>query len=91
MPFDVHSDRSTDFDRFSYRHFDEQPLTLEEAVKKSQEQKKADPLAAYRVVPTDDQMTGFRIERVSREKLYADFLKRFNGHLIRFYNTFRRS
>jgi len=67
---------SMEYDLFDYRHADETPLLLDEAVKKAAAMRATDKAHFHRIVPTDADMTGFRVESVSREQAYADVLER---------------
>jgi len=67
---------STDYDRFDYRHADETPLSLEDAIKKVAELRRADKAHFHRILPTDGNMAGFRIASISRDQVYADFVAR---------------
>ena len=67
---------STEYDRFDYRYADEPALTLEEVIRKAAKLRKTDKTHFHRIVPTDASMTHFRIESVSREQAYADFIIR---------------
>jgi hypothetical protein len=67
---------STEYDQFDYRHADESPLPLDEAVKKAAAMRATDKSHFHRIVPTDANMTGYRVESVSRERVYADVLAR---------------
>jgi len=67
---------STDYDRFDYRHADEPALSLEDAIRKADALRKADRAHFHRILPTDGDMTGFRIESVGRDQVYADFVSR---------------
>jgi hypothetical protein len=72
---------SMEYDLFDYRHADETPVPLDEAVKKAAAMRVTDRSHFHRIVPTDADMTGFRVESVSREQAYADILAR-AGELI---------
>lgn len=63
----------TDYDLFDYEN-STQPLSLDEAIKVAGALRAADKSHGFRIVPTDEKQTGFRVEAVSRERLYADFL-----------------
>lgn len=67
---------STDYDRFDYEHADEPSLTLEEAIRKAAALRRADKTHFHRIMPTDGTMTSFRIDSVSRDQAYADFVAR---------------
>ena len=67
---------STDYDLFDYRHADEPSLTLEDAMQKAAALRKVDKTHFHRIVPTDGAMTDFRIESVSRDQVFADFVTR---------------
>lgn len=66
-----------EYDQFQYSDYAEQPFSsLEEAILKAARLRDADPHRFYRVVPTDPDLTAFRVESVSKVKVYADFLGR---------------
>lgn len=67
---------TTDYERFEYKHYDETPLTLEEAVKKAQALRSGDEDSVYRVMPLDDEMTYFYVDRIAKGELYASLLSR---------------
>ena len=67
---------STDYDLFDYRHADEPSLTLEDAMQKAAALRKVDKTHFHRIVPTDGTMASFRIESVSRDQAFADFVAR---------------
>lgn len=56
----------------SYESFDygeqPKPLKLAEAALEAQRLAARDPQHFYRVIPVDEAMTGFRVEKVSKEK-----------------------
>jgi hypothetical protein len=54
---------------------------LDEAVKKAAVMRATDKSNFHRIVPTDANMTEFRVETVSRERAYADVLAR-AGELV---------
>lgn len=75
---------STDYDVFEYKHFDEQGLALEEAVKKASQLRSSDATHFHRIIPTDSDMTSFRVESVSRDSVYSELLNRWAELLNRF-------
>jgi hypothetical protein len=75
---------STDYDRFEYKHFDEPSLALDEATKAATRLRGSDPTHFHRIVPSDSDMTGFRIESISRDALYTQLLSRWAELLNRF-------
>ena len=75
---------STDYDRFEYKHFDEPALALDEAMGTAARLRDSDPAHFHRIVPNDSDMTGFRIETISRDALYAQLLGRWAELLNRF-------
>ena len=78
---------SLEYDKFDYKHVDETPLALEEAVRKSQQLRRSDGAHFHRIVPTDGNMTTFRVESVPSSTVYAEMLNRWTVLLNRF--TFR--
>jgi hypothetical protein len=74
---------SMEYDLFDYRHADETPLPLDEAVKKATTMRATDKAHFHRIVPTDANMTGFRVDSVSKEQAYADVLARASALLNR--------
>ena len=75
---------STDYDRFDHKHADEPPLTLEEAVRKAAALRRTERSKFHRIVPTDENMASFRVESVSKDEAYAEFLARANSIFNRF-------
>jgi hypothetical protein len=64
---------STDYASFDFKHFDEKPLTLEEASRQAVAKRREHSGNVYRVVPVDPEMSGFRVESVPLEDVYAGF------------------
>jgi hypothetical protein len=73
----------TEYDLFDYEN-SAQPLSLDEAIKVARALRVADKSHRFRIVPTDDKETGFRVEAISQERLYADFLAMVSTFLNRF-------
>jgi hypothetical protein len=69
-----------EYDTFDYKHFDETPLSLEEAVKKATQLRAADRDHMHRVVSVDSNMSGFRIESIPTETIIKEKLTRW--HLL---------
>jgi hypothetical protein len=76
-------DAAVEYDHFSYDESSSRPLSLDEAVKKAAELRKADSANFYRVEATDVTATGFRVEKVSVASVYADFVSRFAQRFMR--------
>jgi hypothetical protein len=74
---------STDYDLFDFKHFDDKPLTLEEACRKAAEMRQDAQGMVYRVTPVDREMTAFRVDAVSLDEVYASFRHRANIRLAR--------
>jgi hypothetical protein len=67
----------TDYDWFSFNYEEpEKNLTLDEAIARAKVLRSADKTRIYRVVPIDSDHSAFRVEAVSQERVYADFLTR---------------
>ena len=79
---------ATEYERFSY---DEAApsMTLDEAVKKAAELRKADSERFHRI-ETNDGNT-FRVESVSRAEVYANFLARSARMMSKFVRVARRA
>lgn len=75
---------STDYDRFEYRHFDDPALALDEAIKIATRLRSSDAVHLHRIVPTDSDLTTYRVESISRDTLYAQMLGRWAELLNRF-------
>jgi hypothetical protein len=82
------SGATLDYESFDYKHFDEEPLKLDEAAKKAAELRRQDLRNVYRIVPTDSEMNGFRVEKTPREQLFVDFLSVIARSYIRFFSDF---
>jgi hypothetical protein len=70
----------TDYDLFNYEESD-QPLSLGEAINHAATMRAADKSHVYKVIPVDRNQTGFRVQAISREQVYADFLSRISAWL----------
>ena len=77
----------SEFDRFDYRYYDEEPLRLDQAAKKADQLSAEDPNSFYRVVPTDDRLSGFRIEKIPTVQLYFDFIADMTQKYARFLSS----
>jgi len=77
---------SAEYDTFDYKHLDERPLSLEEAVKLARQLQAADNNKFHRVVPKDSEMSGFRVESVPKTSVYAELLNRLSTRLYRLAN-----
>lgn len=62
-----------DFEHFNY---DEQPLTLDEAIKKASKLRQADSNSFYRVRQVSDSRGTFVVKKVTKSSVYADFVAR---------------
>jgi hypothetical protein len=67
---------TSSYDRFDYRHYDEKPLALDEASRKVSEMRRKDPVAVYRIVPTDEELRGFYVDKIAPLELYAELVAR---------------
>ena len=75
---------STEYDLFDYRHADETPLSLEEAVDRATILRLSQPGNFHRIVQTDRQMTGFRVESVSVDSVEGELLARWSRRISEF-------
>jgi len=82
---------TVDYERFEYKHFDEQPLSLEEAIKQAQSLRARDESSVYRVIPLDDDLTGFRVDKVDKSELYASLLSKITKLWSKLYARSRRT
>lgn len=73
-------EKQTDYDLFNYDESNE-PLSLEEAMNRAASLRSADRLHVYRIIPTDTNQTGFRVQAVSQDEVYANFLSRLSAWL----------
>ncbi len=78
---------STDYERFSYHEPSSQGLTLEEAIKKAKELRRADQSNFYRVEVVDPNANAFRIEAVPVSAAYAELMARMAKTLARYSRT----
>jgi hypothetical protein len=63
---------SLDYERFSF----DDPLTLDEAVKKAEALRRKDASSFYRVEHTNESRTTFTVKKVPKASVYADFVAR---------------
>jgi hypothetical protein len=75
---------ATDYELFDYKHADERPATLEEALKKVATLRDSNKSHFHRIIAIDDTLTKFRVISVSREEAYADVTARANKLRARF-------
>jgi hypothetical protein len=81
---------STEYDLFDYRHADEIPLPLDEAIRKASALRAADKSHFQRIVPVDQDGSGFRVEAVSKDQAYADMVARANDLVNRLLRRIRQ-
>ena len=67
---------STDYESFSLKDWDSEPLSLDEAIKKAATLRSSGKTFC-RVVPVDSEMSGFRIQVVTPEEVRERFYSRF--------------
>jgi len=60
-----------EYEQFSY---DEQPLTLDEAIKKARDLRRTDPANFYRVKHGNEGRTMFTVKKIPASSVYADFV-----------------
>ena len=70
-----------DYEHFS---FDENPLSLDEAIKKASELRKGDKENFYRVKPANDKATTFVVTKVPATAIYADLAARVAKAMARY-------
>ena len=75
---------SVEYDTFEYKHFDEKPLSLPEAMERARALRAAEGNKFYRIIPMDESMVSFRVEPVLQSKVYAEILSRWRSLLNRF-------
>lgn len=80
---------STDYELFDYRHVEDRPLALEEAVKKAASLRATDRSHFHRLIPADSELNTFWVKSVSREEAYAEHANRANSLVIRFLSRLR--
>lgn len=73
-----------EYDTFDYKHFDESPLSLEEAARKASDLREEDPTRFHRIVSIDKGLSGFRVESVSKRAVYAEVLGRWASFATKF-------
>lgn len=77
--------QTLDYDLFDLKTADKPPLSLDEAVSQAAELRHGNA-DFFRVVPIDLDKATFRVERVTSEKVYSDFLAsifKFCGRMMR--------
>ena len=73
-----------DYDQFRMDYQEpDQGITLDEAVARAVKLRSADKSHVYRVMPANDDQTTFRIEIISQERVYANFLARMSAWITR--------
>jgi hypothetical protein len=72
---------SVDYDLFDYKRDPDQALSLEEAIKKSDQLRRSDPKNFYRVHPVDMTRSAFWIEEVPKQRAYLDAVARWSSLL----------
>jgi hypothetical protein len=70
-----------DYEYFSY---DESPLSLDEAIKKASELRRADAENFYRIRPANDKNTSFVVLKVPVASVYAELAARVSNMARRF-------
>ncbi|MFZ0393300.1 MAG: hypothetical protein WCF17_11665 [Terracidiphilus sp.] len=80
----------TDYDRFSIEDMGQQPLTLEEAVRKAKELRQGDPTNFYRVEIADEANMTFKVKKVDASSVYAEFMGRVTNLMGRYVLRSRR-
>jgi hypothetical protein len=75
---------STDYTLFDFKHFDEKPLTLEEACRQAATKSRQGSGLFFRVVPVDSEMSGFRVESTPIEEVYTALRSRAAARWARF-------
>lgn len=79
----------TSYDRFDFRPYDETPLALDEASRRIAEMRKKHPTAVHRIVPVDEELSGFCVEEVSPIELYAELMARLSRQWARLLSSGR--
>jgi hypothetical protein len=67
---------STDYESFTLKDWDSEPVSLDEAIKKADALRSAGKTFC-RVVPVDPAMSGFRVEVVTPDEVRERFYSRF--------------
>jgi hypothetical protein len=65
-----------EYDLFDYKGYDQTPLSLEDAIKKSSELRQSDPTKIHRVAPADRDTSTFHIDSTPAVEVYADLLSK---------------
>lgn len=73
-----------EYDVFEYRHFDEPPMSLEEATRRAAELRLTQKGSFHRVTARDAEMTSFRVDSVPRASVYVEMVARWSTVLNRF-------
>ncbi len=63
---------STDYDVFDYKHIEERPATLQEAISKASNLRTSDKSHFHRILPVDESLSGFKVVSISKEEVMAE-------------------
>ena len=80
----------TEYERFSYEE-NVASLSLDEAIKRASDLRKADSTHFYRIERVDPTSDAFRVDKVSVASAYAEFMARIASNLGRFARLSRRA
>lgn len=72
-----------DYDNFDYKLYDQDPMQLEQALKKATDLNKEDPKSFHRIVPANEEKTTFKIETVSVEEVQSNLWNKWSAALMR--------
>ena len=79
-----------DYEHFSYNEATEQSLSLDDAVKKAAELRRADPTYCYRISAVDDSFNVFIVKKVPVASVYAEFIARVTKTMGRYLSWSRK-
>ena len=71
------------YDHFDLRHYDEEPLTLDEASDRAAKMRKQQPEKIHRVAAANVEGDRFHVDSLSPLELYAEFLCRLSARWAR--------
>ena len=73
-----------DYEVFEYTQSDEPTLSLDQAAAKAASLRRTYPANAYRVVPVDSELSGFRVIKVPVTQVYGEMWSRLYKQFARY-------
>jgi hypothetical protein len=70
---------SVDYESFSLKDWDSKPLSLDEALKKTETMRSSGAVGFFRIVPVDQNMTAFRVKVITPQEAHGRLLCKFHA------------